>query len=122
VKLVTRLGRVTLVAAVAAVTIAPASVGAQHKSGTASQSPPPAPQTAKKQANGGATSDGSPTTVDPKTGQKSKQYNFTGLDIDGKLKTPQLLYFLNRMKSEFDTTAPDKRSFLPELKRSTDDM
>ena len=58
----------------------------------------------------------------PKTGQKSKQYTFGGLDIDGKLKTPQLLYFLNRMKSEFDTTAPDKRSFIPELKRSTDEM
>ena len=58
----------------------------------------------------------------PKTGQKSKSYTFGGLDIDGKLKTPQLLYFLNRMKSEFDTTTPDKRSFLPELKRSTDEM
>ena len=55
-------------------------------------------------------------------GQKSKQYTFGGLDIDGKLKTPQLLYFLNRMKSEFDTTTPDKRSFIPELKRSTDEM
>jgi hypothetical protein len=66
--------------------------------------------------------DGGPTQVDPKTGQKSKQYTFGGLDIDGKLKTPQLLYFLNRMKSEFDTTAPDKRSFIPELKRSTDEM
>lgn len=53
---------------------------------------------------------------------KSKTYTFTGLDIDGKLKTPQLLYFLNRMKAELDTTTPEKRSFLPELKRSTDDM
>ena len=68
------------------------------------------------------TNDGGPTSVDPKTGQKSKQYTFGGLDIDGKLKTPQLLYFLNRMKSEFDTTTPDKRSFIPELKRSTDEM
>jgi hypothetical protein len=66
--------------------------------------------------------DGGKTTVDPKTGQKSKSYTFGGLDIDGKLKTPQLLYFLNRMKSEFDTTTPDKRSFIPELKRSTDEM
>ena len=56
------------------------------------------------------------------TGKKVKTYSFTGLDIDGKLKTPQLLYFLNRMKSEFDTTTPDKRSFIPELKRSTDEM
>jgi hypothetical protein len=55
-------------------------------------------------------------------GKKERTYTFGGLDIDGKLKTPQLLYFLNRMKSEFDTTTPDKRSFIPELKRSTDEM
>jgi hypothetical protein len=76
----------------------------------------------KKKAAPKAADDGDKTTVDPKTGQKSKQYTFGGLDIDGKLKTPQLLYFLNRMKSEFDTTTPDKRSFIPELKRSTDEM
>ncbi len=61
-----------------------------------------------------------PTVV--QNGTKTKNYTFGGLDIDGKLKTPQLLYFLNRMKSEFDSTTPDKRSFLPELKRSTDEM
>jgi hypothetical protein len=75
----------------------------------------------KKKPREAASGDG-PAQVDSKTGQKSKTYTFTGLDIDGKLKTPQLLYFLNRMKSEFDTTTPDKRSFLPELKRSTDEM
>jgi hypothetical protein len=82
------------------------------------------PATAQKKKSGGkdGATDGGPTQVDPKTGQKSKQYTFGGLDIDGKLKTPQLLYFLNRMKSEFDTTTPDKRSFIPELKRSTDEM
>lgn len=62
-----------------------------------------------------------PTQVDAK-GNKSKSYTFTGLDIDGKLKTPQLLYFLNRMKSEFDSTTPDKRSFIPELEASTNQM
>ena len=62
------------------------------------------------------------TIVTDAAGKKSKSYSFTGLDIDGKLKTPQLLYFLNRMKSEFDTTTPSKRSFIPELKQSTDDM
>jgi hypothetical protein len=104
---------VTVVAVAAVVTPA----AAQHQKSAAptatkkSVTPAPAP------AN-----DGGPTSVDPKTGQKSKQYTFGGLDIDGKLKTPQLLYFLNRMKSEFDTTTPDKRSFIPELKRSTDEM
>ena len=80
------------------------------------------PVLAQKKKAPGKADDGGPMVTDPKTGQKSKQYTFGGLDIDGKLKTPQLLYFLNRMKSEFDTTTPDKRSFIPELKRSTDEM
>ena len=92
-------------------TVTPAT--AQHGKGSAG---------AKRTPPKAGADDGGPTQVDPKTGQKSKQYTFGGLDIDGKLKTPQLLYFLNRMKSEFDTTAPDKRSFIPELKRSTDEM
>ncbi len=65
--------------------------------------------------------DGTKVDVDAK-GNKSKTYSFTGLDIDGKLKTPQLLYFLNRMKSEFDTTAPNNRSFVRELEQSPSEM
>jgi hypothetical protein len=82
----------------------------------------PKPDSGAAKAEDAKTSDGGATVTDPRTGSKSKQYTFGGLDIDGKLKTPQLLYFLNRMKSEFDTTTPDKRSFIPELKRSTDEM
>jgi hypothetical protein len=81
-----------------------------------------APASARKQKKAAP----APAESKPATGgtgeSKSKTYTFTGLDIDGKLKTPQLLYFLNRMKSEFDTTAPDKRSFIPELRRSVDEM
>jgi len=75
--------------------------------------------------------DGGARADDKKTPKKSdkeqkqpkvKTYNFGGLDVEGRLKTPQLLYFLNRMKSEFDTTTPDKRSFIPELKRTGEEM
>jgi hypothetical protein len=52
---------------------------------------------------------------------KVKVYTFGGLDVEGKLKTPQLLYFLNRIKAEFDTSAPGKRSFMKDLERSADD-
>ena len=38
---------------------------------------------------------------------KSKTYNFGAMDVEGKLKTPQLLYFLNRVKLELDMPAPD---------------
>jgi hypothetical protein len=104
---------VTVVAVLAVFSVTPATAQHAAKGGAT---------TTKKAGGKDAANDGGPTQVDPKTGQKSKQYTFGGLDIDGKLKTPQLLYFLNRMKSEFDTTAPDKRSFIPELKRSTDEM
>ena len=53
---------------------------------------------------------------------KTKTYSFGGLDIEGRLKTPQLLYFLSRMKTEFDTTIPKHRSFIPELQRSAREL
>ena len=52
---------------------------------------------------------------------KSKTYNFGAMDVEGKLKTPQLLYFLNRVKLELDMSAPDSRSFMKELEKSADD-
>jgi hypothetical protein len=57
----------------------------------------------------------------PAKAPKAKVYTFTGLDVEGKLKTPQLLFFLNRVKLELDTTSPEKRSFLKELEKSSDD-
>ena len=69
-----------------------------------------------------STEDEKEATPAANTKIKTKTYTFGAMDVEGKLKTPQLLYFLNRMKSEFDTTTPDKRSFIPELKRSTDEM
>jgi hypothetical protein len=59
-------------------------------------------------------------TSDGKT-IKTKTYTFGAMDVEGKLKTPQLLYFLNRVKLELDMSAPDKRSFMKELGRSADD-
>ncbi len=52
---------------------------------------------------------------------KTKTYTFGAMDVEGKLKTPQLLYFLNRVKLELDMSAPDKRSFMKELGQSADD-
>ena len=52
-------------------------------------------------------------------GNKVKVYRFGGLDISGRLKSPQLLYFLNRLRAEFDRPKLPHRSFMPELQRST---
>ena len=48
-----------------------------------------------------------------------KTLEFTGLDIEGQLKTPQMLYFLNRLRAEFDRPELPHRSFMPELSRSS---
>lgn len=62
------------------------------------------------------------TTTAPGGGKvKSKTYTFGAMDVEGKLKTPQLLYFLNRVRLELDMSAPDKRSFMKELQQSADD-
>ncbi len=52
-------------------------------------------------------------------GSKVKVYQFGGLDISGRLKSPQLLYFLNRLRAEFDRPRLPHRSFMPELVRSS---
>ena len=38
--------------------------------------------------------------------------------IEGQLRTPQMLYFLNRMRAEFGRPRLPHRSFMPELSRS----
>lgn len=48
-----------------------------------------------------------------------KVMNFSGLDIEGRLKSPQLLYFVNRVHAEFERPKLPHRSFMPELERST---
>ena len=53
--------------------------------------------------------------------EKVKVYEFSGLDIEGQLKTPQMLYFLNRLRAEFGRPRLPHRSFMPELQRSTRD-
>jgi hypothetical protein len=52
-------------------------------------------------------------------GEKVKVIEFSGFDVNGRLKSPQLLYFLNRVRAEFDRPRLPHRSFLPEMERST---
>ena len=97
--------------------------------------PAPAPSTtattvaersakADKPAPRASDDDGASTTA-AKTADgkviKTKTYTFGAMDVEGKLKTPQLLYFLNRVKLELDMSAPDKRSFMKELVKTADD-
>ena len=85
-----------------------AATGGAESAATASSEPPDG-------AEGGAV--GATKTKTAKT----KVYSFGAMDVEGKLKTPQLLYFLNRVKLELEMSAPDHRSFMKELAKTADD-
>jgi len=116
---------------------------AKHKAAAArpapaKRAPAPPPSTTKERAPSAGSSEsksassddgddagGESTPSAPAAGSgkkvTSKTYTFGAMDVEGKLKTPQLLYFLNRVKLELDMSAPDKRSFMKELQQSADD-
>jgi hypothetical protein len=44
-----------------------------------------------------------------------KTYTFGAQEVEGRLKSPQILYFLRRVRAEFDPAPLGHRSFLLEL-------
>ncbi len=94
------------------------------KERSAAAAPAPAASSSDASDSGDSGGDAAPAasaTPAPGGKVKSKSYSFGAMDVEGKLKTPQLLYFLNRVKLELDMSAPDKRSFMKELQQSADD-
>ena len=49
-----------------------------------------------------------------------KVMQFTGLDIEGRLKSPQLLYFVNRVRAVFDRPRLPHGTFMPEVERAAE--
>jgi hypothetical protein len=44
-----------------------------------------------------------------------KTYTFGAQEVEGRLRSPQILYFLRRVRAEFDPAPLGHRSFLLEL-------
>jgi hypothetical protein len=112
--------------AAAAARKAPPAPAAKERTPSASSAAPAESKGGGDDSGGDDSSSGgndAPAATTTAGGKKvtSKTYTFGAMDVEGKLKTPQLLYFLNRVKLELDMSAPDKRSFMKELQQSADD-
>jgi hypothetical protein len=63
-----------------------------------------------------ATDAGNVKVKEDKEGVKS--YKFETIEVEGRLKSPQVIYFLRRVRAEFEAGALGHRSFLGELSDS----
>jgi hypothetical protein len=52
-------------------------------------------------------------TQEDRSGEKT--YTFGAQEVEGRLKSPQILYFLRRVRAQFDPAPLGHRSFLLEL-------
>lgn len=51
-------------------------------------------------------------------GGKVQNFDFTGIELGATMRTPQLLYFLDRANEELKRASLERRSFVPEMVRS----
>ena len=58
---------------------------------------------------------------DKKKEGKVQKFDFTGIDLNGRMRTPQLLYFLERANEELERASLEKRSFIPHMVRSVEE-
>jgi hypothetical protein len=80
------------------------------KRATGKATPPPEPAAAEA----AAPAPSAPSEPKPEAGGV-KTFTFKAQEIEGRLKAPQILYFLRRVRAEFDAQALGHRSFLLEL-------
>jgi hypothetical protein len=95
---------------------------ARHKKDRA---PTPAPADAAPDAETSAddTPAGTEATPAGRKGEKrgEKVFDFTGLELAGSVRMPQLLYFLDRAEEELERASLERRSFVPAMMRSLDE-
>jgi hypothetical protein len=68
---------------------------------------------------GGKDGAGSAGAKDGKGGVKN--FDFTDFNLNGKMRTPQLLYFLERANEELERASLEKRSFIPHMVRTVEE-
>jgi hypothetical protein len=97
----------------------PPSARARARAATpAAAAPAPAPATAPAPVPVSAPASGAAPAVDVvRTEERAgeKTYTFGAQEVEGRLKSPQILYFLRRVRAQFDPAPLGHRSFFLEL-------
>ncbi|MGE0399720.1 MAG: hypothetical protein AB7T06_23600 [Kofleriaceae bacterium] len=87
-----------------------------HDKGDKATSSAPADKSADAKTDAKA-----PADAKPSKNAKPKTYDFTALDLNGRMRSPQLLYFLERANEELERASLEKRSFIPHMVRSLEE-
>jgi hypothetical protein len=82
--------------------------------------PAPAPLTADK-TDAPAAPAATKTETKKAGATKEQNFNFDNLNLNGKSRTPQLLYFLERANEELERASLEKRSFIPHMVRTVEE-
>jgi len=109
----------TFIVALLCVLVAP--VGAQPKKGTPAPTPVAAPAPVPDAKPAASDSKDSGGSGKKSKGEKVKNFDFNALDLNGRMRTPQLLYFLERANEELERASLEKRSFIPHMVRSVEE-
>ncbi len=97
---------------------------AQPKKRGAPAAPPATEKADKSEKADAPTSTDSakaPEKGEKKKGPKEKNFDFNAMDLNGRMRTPQLLYFLERANEELERASLEKRSFIPHMVRSVEE-
>ncbi len=97
---------------------APAAAAASTEAAPSEPAPPAPEDTQVKAAGTKEAKEGKSKVVSVEESQKDKgvkTYNFSAVEVEGRLKSPQIVYFLRRVRAEFEAGDLGHRSFMPEL-------
>jgi hypothetical protein len=114
-------GRVPTLALVLVCALFLPAAAQPKKKGGAPAAPPPSGEKADK-AEAPTSTDAKPADkTDKKKSPKEKNFDFNAMDLNGRMRTPQLLYFLERANEELERASLEKRSFIPHMVRSVEE-
>jgi hypothetical protein len=108
---------------VVALAMSAGDADAQRRRRKRGRKPPPAAPAAAPAAAPTPAPPTSATTTPataPKKG-KDQTFDFTGIELAGSMRMPQLLYFLDRADEELERASLERRSFVPAMVRSIDE-